>query len=289
MKFVIFYFSGTGNTWWISREFCRVAENFGHNGEYISIENGVVQPKKYLKHKLEDVDALGIAYPIYGSTAPRIMWDFMESLKEVSGTELGNEKNGVNLDKFGFILTTMALFSGDGALVLRGKMEKIGFPLRGAKNFKLASNISIPGFSFNPVDKEKLEKRKKKAKEKLESFIKRIIAGKKNLEGRWNLVGRFGGWIQRKFMDRTLERYINWSADMEKCTICELCLNNCPTENILLNDGKITFLDKCTYCMRCYNFCPTYAITPTDEPTDPEEYKRHRGCTENFKLKFLHK
>lgn len=289
MKFIIFYFSGTGNTWWISREFCRIAENSGYTTEYISIENDEVYSKEFLKYKLEEADALGIAYPIYGSTAPRIIRDFMEFLKSISRRDLQKDKTNVDSNKFGFILTTMALFSGDGALVLQDEMENLGFPLRGAKNFKMASNISIPGFHFDPVGKEKLKKRKKKAREELESFMKKIIAGKKKLEGRWNLFGKLGGWIQRKFMDWALERSINWSADMAKCTNCKLCINNCPTENILLNNGEITFLDKCTYCMRCYNFCPTYAISPREEHADPEVYKRYRGCIDNFNLDVVQK
>jgi ferredoxin/flavodoxin len=288
MKIIVFYFSGTGNTWWISREFANIANNSNHVAEFISIEKEEAQSVEYLQKNLLEADALGIAYPIYGSTAPKIVWEFIEQLKEVS-KQKNHRAVTRNTDKFGFILTTMALFSGDGALVLRDEMEELGFPLRGAINFKLASNISIPGFHFDPVDKEKLEKRKKKAKKDLKSFFNKLILGKKKLEGRWNLLGKLGGWIQRKFMDWTLERYINWSADMDKCTKCELCINNCPTENILLNEGEIKFLDKCTYCMRCYNFCPTYAISPREEFADPKEYKRHRGCTENFNLEPLQK
>lgn len=289
MKLTLFYFSGTGNTWWISQQFAYINKQSNHKVEIIAIENKETKSKQFLKEKLQSTTGLGIAYPIYGSTAPKIVWDFMELLADTADLKSEIQEEKQENEKFGFILTTMALFSGDGALVLREKMKKIGFPLRGAINFKLASNISVPGFKYNPVSKKKLEKRKKKAIDKLTKFIQKISNGRQTLEGRWNIFGKLGGWIQRVLMDWFLRNTINWKADMDTCTKCKLCINHCPTANITLENGEITFLDSCTYCMRCYNYCPTYAITPVKKLTDPDKFKRHRGCVEDFKLDFLHK
>ncbi|TXT61088.1 MAG: putative 4Fe-4S ferredoxin, iron-sulfur binding [Promethearchaeota archaeon] len=287
MKFTIFYFSGTGNTWWVCREFAKIVNKSEHDAEFISIEQDDIQSMGYLQKKLQFTDALGIAYPIYGSTAPQIVWNFMESLEEAS-QKISIDFKENKKKRFGFILTTMALFSGDGALVLNDEMKKIAFPLLGAINIKMSSNISIPGFHYDPVEKEKLEKRKQKAQKKLKNFFKKLRNDKKKLEGRWNLLGKLGGWIQRKFMDWALNRTIDWNANMERCTKCMLCVKECPTDNITFENEAIRFLDKCTYCMRCYNFCPTHAISPREEIADPKKYKRHRGCTENFKLSILH-
>ncbi|TFF90571.1 MAG: flavodoxin family protein, partial [Promethearchaeota archaeon] len=205
IKFIIFYFSGTGNTWWVTKEFANIIEEKGNQVEIYSIENEKCDDVNFLKEKIREVDALGIAYPIYGSTAPKIMWTFIEKLKEASEViEEGISQRNEEKTRISFVITTMALFSGDGALVTRKELETIGFKLIGAINLKMSSNISIPYFPYNPVEKEKLEKRKKKAIEDLEDFYSDLIKEKKHLEGRWNLLGKFGGWMQRVGMDWVL-------------------------------------------------------------------------------------
>ncbi|MBD3255580.1 MAG: hypothetical protein GF383_10840 [Candidatus Lokiarchaeota archaeon] len=296
MKFTTFFFSGTGNTWWIAKQFTDIALQKGHHAEYLSIENENVNKLTFLEEKLKNTDALGIAYPIYGSTAPYIVWDFMERLISISKSTLMGDKRLKNTkdglpdpirEKVGYVLTSMAMFSGDGALILRKKMKNLGFPILGAINIKLASNISVPGFHLDPVNEEKLAKRKRKAKEKISKFFERIEAGDKKLEGRWNILGKIGGIGQRIFMDWALNRLLNFSVDRDTCIECMKCVNNCPTESIYFENDEFEFEDNCTYCMRCYNFCPSYAIKINDKKCDPEKYLRYQGPTEDFKLKKL--
>lgn len=67
-----------------------------------------------------------MAYPIYGSTAPKIIWEFLGKIENVSKSLnegfINNVKN--DTEKFGYVLTTMAMFSGDGALVTQKKNGK---------------------------------------------------------------------------------------------------------------------------------------------------------------------
>ncbi len=52
-----------------------------------------------------------------------------------------------------------------------------------------------------------------------------------------------------------------FSWDEEKCTHCELCVDNCPAGAITFKEGKLDlFLHHCRYCMHCVTACPVGAI-----------------------------
>lgn len=48
--------------------------------------------------------------------------------------------------------------------------------------------------------------------------------------------------------------------DKEKCTGCEACVSSCPTEAIVMKDGKATVTDACVDCGACVQECPVEAI-----------------------------
>ena len=51
------------------------------------------------------------------------------------------------------------------------------------------------------------------------------------------------------------------SISSTKCQACEICVRNCPTEALVLNDDKVDFIeDKCIYCRTCEAICPVDSI-----------------------------
>ncbi|MHA1308684.1 MAG: EFR1 family ferrodoxin [Candidatus Heimdallarchaeota archaeon] len=46
----------------------------------------------------------------------------------------------------------------------------------------------------------------------------------------------------------------------DKCTACEICVEECPVQNITLVDNNIVFDDRCIFCLRCVNNCTEEAI-----------------------------
>jgi ferredoxin len=44
------------------------------------------------------------------------------------------------------------------------------------------------------------------------------------------------------------------------CVQCGKCVELCPTQNISLENGKISFADRCVICLGCYHRCPKKAI-----------------------------
>ncbi len=285
MRFSTFYFTGTGNTWWAAREFTSIAKNAGHEAAYYSLESETLQKggDEMIARIIKESDAIGIAYPVYGSTLPEIMWDFLDRLIRIRRQFPQIER------KVGYTLTTMALFSGDGALVPRKKLKQAHFILKGAINLIMASNMGIPYFRYNPVGMEKLERRKAYDRKKLAKLVRRLGSGKKYLEGRNPFLIAIG-FFQRIFMPlekKIIHKY--WSVHMESCTRCMLCVNTCPTDSIEYFEEKDTFTLKstCISCLRCYNYCPTNSILLFNKGMNTKKYRRHRGPGEGFKLSIV--
>ena len=50
-------------------------------------------------------------------------------------------------------------------------------------------------------------------------------------------------------------------VDVEKCTGCGDCIENCPTESITLVKEKAVVDDECIECGVCVDECPNDAIS----------------------------
>ena len=49
-------------------------------------------------------------------------------------------------------------------------------------------------------------------------------------------------------------------CDSQKCNLCGICKNECPTDNISIEDKSIKFGNSCIVCYRCWHVCPPNAI-----------------------------
>ncbi|MET1159709.1 MAG: 4Fe-4S binding protein [Thermoprotei archaeon] len=58
------------------------------------------------------------------------------------------------------------------------------------------------------------------------------------------------------------------TINYDKCNLCRLCIDYCPTRVFTIVDNKIvTYEDKCIECYACIPLCPRNAIEI--EPDDP--------------------
>lgn len=67
---------------------------------------------------------------------------------------------------------------------------------------------------------------------------------------------------------QTRERITKMIAqvDNEKCTLCGLCVDLCPTQAITMNDFVKIAPEKCTGCGTCVSECPSEAISMVTAP-----------------------
>ena len=58
-------------------------------------------------------------------------------------------------------------------------------------------------------------------------------------------------------------RAITPIVDLDRCTGCGDCVDNCPAGAVEIADRQVTFVasDACTYCGICEDVCPEGAVS----------------------------
>lgn len=219
----IFYFSSTGNSLYIAQKI-----NGEINGKILYIPN--------YKGNGSEFSRIIIVSPIYSFGLPVHTYNLISSLAE-------NIKTYIVLNYGGMV---------GGADVFAYNLAK-GYNLNicGVYTIKMPENFTLtfstPKFYSNTA--------LKKAPKKISKIIDEIKSDKifipkqhKNKESVYNK--NKGNWhlIAKDF------------SVSDNCIKCGKCVNLCPADNIVLNNGKIVFLDNCVACLGCYHRCPQKAI-----------------------------
>lgn len=270
MKTLLFYFSGTGNTWWLVSQFKLQMTTMGHSVHLISIEHLQSDQWNWIAEHWETMDWIGFAHPIYGSDAPKIMKHFLLTLGEQISPVLKPPKKA-------FVFTTMGLASGDGDLIFRRKLKKLNLTLFYANNFLMRSNLGVPLTTLNPCSIPRFEKRQQRTIKKLKHACEKIAANQKFLKNHLNPMAYLWGGLQRLLIP-TLENHNHQflGVNDETCNHCLQCVKNCPTQSISFTDHHFEFNKTCTACYRCYNFCPTQSITVFNKIPNPKHHRQHQ-------------
>ena len=269
MKFTTFYFSGTGNTEWVVKEFNRKIKEKGHQGEIVSIEKKDILESSFLEDIFLKSDYIGFANPIYGANIPPIMRVFIERVVLF----IANKKEYL---KPIYIINTFGYINGFGPFASKKLFSNTGLKLSSYLNIKLCNNISTPKIKTDGISMDKLALRKEKSVIKLGKMIDILLTNKKHITG----IGLYlipGIIIRKKLQRGIIDNYKVLSVKKESCSLCMLCVNKCPTNSIIYRDNCFKFLPTCTACMRCYNNCPKNSILFNKIYADPNIYKRYLG------------
>ena len=95
-----------------------------------------------------------------------------------------------------------------------------------------------------------------------------IYCGKCVEQCQFDAIGAYDDYYYSKDTDLYYARsYLykqregDFSLSSSKCEACAICVRNCPTEALVLNDDKVDFIeDKCIYCRTCEAICPVGSI-----------------------------
>ena len=232
------FFSGTGNTKYCVEKFLSQ-----YNGSQpISIENpDTIEAIK----KSKDIT---LGYPIYYSNIPKIVRDFI------------NQNGAIFNGKRIFIISTMGLFSGDGAGCSARLLKKHGATIIGGLHLKMPDCIGDVKALKKPLKVN--QKLVKSAENKIENAVDLLKCGKPTQEGLnvfYHVAGLFGQrlWFYGKTKDYTCKLKI----DNKLCIGCGKCVSLCPMGNLTISNQRAMPGSKCTMCYRCISNCPQKAIT----------------------------
>jgi ferredoxin len=270
-NFTTFYFSGTGNTRWVTELFNNIVVDNGHKAKMYSIDNNENFTDDLLKEIICESDLVGFANPIYGAGMPPIMIQFINRLINI-------QKNGDEESKLTYMISTYGYINAFGPIAAKKLFANTCFHLSAYTNIHICNNISTPKLKVDKISDVKLSKRKEKAKKELSIMVERLVLNKSYITG----IGPYlipGIIIRKNSKEMIKNNFKALNVTMDTCIRCMWCVNNCPTHSISIEvkDNQFKFSVNCTACMRCYNFCPTSSITIDGVFADPSVYQRYRG------------
>lgn len=270
MKIIIYYFSGTGNTWWITNTLQQQLSLKKHEVEWYSIESiGIEEVTK----QIHTADHIILGFPVYGSTAPRPMLDFINLFPAT------DNKQAIS------IFATHALASGDSAYQIGLMFLRKGYVLKQTKHFVMMNNFHIPKFRFyKPKNDHRLDQLLEKTNPKVERFAEEISNEQEHIIGK-NWVGHLLGSLQRRHIDRVIQVVSKeLKVEPSRCIQCGKCQRICPSKNIEMTEGAVQLGNQCVLCLRCYSQCPTAAILLGEGTKDESKYPRYKGPGKEFDI-----
>ncbi len=233
MKSQIFYFSGTGNSLSIAKG---IMENLG--------EAEIIPITKYLGEDVVKVEGgeLGIVYPCYCATTPRVVKEFLKKLIIPENTYI-------------YVIVTHNNVPGNSGVdankILKGKIDYY-------------DTILMPGNSVIIQDYtnslQEAERRLTQSKERIVEISENIKIGK---QGFAKVEERKGELIFGKVNDLILNKIYKINKKFwtnEKCNNCGLCTKVCSMNNISLSGKNVEWGKNCASCLGCYHWCPQKAI-----------------------------
>lgn len=249
---LIIYYSGTGNSKRVSEWIVQEAQ---HNG----LKTHISSYHEFNPDKIADFKGktlIGFFSATHGFNMPHSMLKFLFRFKMLKGSDIfiGNTRAGMKLSKL-FLpgLSGIAMYIPALIMLIKGYIIKAMYP------FDLPSNwISLhPGIRRKVVDSmvehyEKLTKR----------FATKVLSGKRVFFKSFVLlpldilvapiaIGYY--FVGRFILAKTFIANYN-------CTNCGLCMEQCPTQSIILEHNRPYWKFTCESCMKCMNFCPERAI-----------------------------
>lgn len=231
----LYYFSGTGNTFLITKQLEKEFTKLKHNVRLFRIE------KSCPKH-IDTKNTVGIAFPIAcGSTYPFVV-DFIKELPVTHDhTEI-----------FAFFTAAKYFFGLSNSL--RKLLKKKKYRPLSVNGFVMPSNFSQkPGNSKK--DKKTILRSLLRAKIFTHDLVYDLTKWKYN---RFHIDFFANDKIQGKIWNQMRKLY-QIEIDSHKCIRCGLCYKLCPVDNIEM-DYFPEFSNHCEICMRCISFCPTNAF-----------------------------
>jgi ferredoxin/flavodoxin len=246
MKNIIFYFSGTGNSFAVATHIANTLKDT----EVVHITN--------LENTFENgtvYERIGFVFPVYYNHMPNIMKEFLGKV------QYKQEQYIFGVDTYG---GNSGMAMGD----LREKINECGGKLRSEFGVRMPGNYIVEYGAFPKLICDYLYKKEQRKILKISSKIKRkettdiikpSFIAKLFSQKAINEV--------KKFKDKDKEFNVN-----DNCTNCKICKNICPANSIEILEDKPIWKNNCEQCMACIQWCPVQAINYSNKTQTRKRY-----------------
>lgn len=239
MRYILIYYTGTFNTRHLTKNVETRLKKLSND-----VDTYEINPLNNETLDLSSYDVVGIGYPIYGFNAPKPLLDFLKKQKFIKDQKVFIYKNSGE--------TYHANDASSISIVKKAKREKA--LCTNEYHFIYPYNIH---FRFD----EHLVKEMLGVNELLLDILEKEITDNIPSIKKYKLIPRLITFIVKlQFLGGPVNSYF-YKVDSNKCVKCNMCIANCPTKNIYIDEkDKIKFHHNCLMCMRCSLYCPKDAI-----------------------------
>ncbi|GHU94054.1 iron-sulfur protein [Clostridia bacterium] len=240
MSNTIYYFSATGNSLQAALD---IAGGLGDT-EVISIP-------KAGRNAVCGSDVIGFVFPVFSFGLPNMVRDFIAS-------------GAFKKDAYFFTVVTCGMVIGGCTAELDALLREKGSRLSYGKRLRMVENY----IAMQDVKPHTQGKILAKSEKTLASIIVDLRARKQNKPKK-------GLSFTRKMHDKYSAQYKEADRDLNvsaACTGCGACARVCPAKNIVIAEGKPTFLHNCEHCLACIHWCPARALNYKDKTQNKRRY-----------------
>jgi ferredoxin len=233
-KNIIFYFSGTGNSYQVAKDLSSQLTNC----EAINMAG-------FDYTNLKGINRMGFVFPTYFWGIPNIVKKFLSEIK-------------INKETYTFAIATCggtlgaSLSQTDGLLKLQGKRLDAGFYIIMPENYILMYDADLP---------DKQERLFTQEKDKIKSIIETVKAKNhiKYKHSKYIIDGLIGKQVNQLVLKNYPNKDKGFTVN-DDCIGCGKCQRACSVKNVKIVDGKPEWQHHCEFCMGCLQSCPKSAI-----------------------------
>lgn len=223
---IILYFTSTGNSLAVAKKF---------DAELISIPQEIHDlPKEYKD------DVIGMIFPCYNFTAPRIVQDFVKKVKLEA--------------EYLFAVITYGNMSAGATTAFAELAAAAGHHFHYVNQLMMMDN-ALDYFDMDQ-QREVLESKQ------VELHLKQIqedVTARRELHPDATEEERAMTRMNGAGQDHLSGKYAELFSVNEQCVKCGICAKVCPAGNIAVKDS-VVFSEHCMECLACIHNCPQNAI-----------------------------
>jgi len=258
----VVFFSPSGSTEKVADTIIEEIQRRGLSHEKIDAAKN--RPVHTLYDAIKGGDILFVGSPTYSNHPAPPVTAFLNGLPPIAGVSAG-------------------LFSTYGTVTSGTVLPEMGLMLRekGAGIFGAVKVVAVHSLLWNSEDPAGKGRPGARDLEQVTQWTKKILD--KSSEDETSLISpevldyhreEVKQWAREKDLNGLKDVMLPMKLKTEKCTRCNICVENCPVGNIKLDPYPVLG-DNCLVCFNCVRLCGPGALYNNKHPyVEPEIHKR---------------